>query len=353
MPSLEELDLSQSRVTGEGFQYLADLPQLRWVGTSGLPISDKDLILLSQLPTFSGSQYNSAGHLDLSSSKVTSKGLWLLRDRNYAWADLSNLPLADKDLQVVATWKNLYTLELSGTHVTGDDLSLSSNTNLQTLRLDGTKISDDGLASLQLPPTVVALSLSHTAITGETLTTLSGLRLLTLELAGTPLSSQGLANALALDCSTLDLSNVALTEPLPATNGNRLTNIILNGESPITKTLPGGPIGKQLRSLTLHDATEQHLDVPFRLPMLQFLTLVDGTFARDSFQVLSDHPSLQNLKLINCRLNSDAITEIGRMKSLQVLYVQTSEKKATGFEVLKGNNPTLKIYYLDMREGLW
>ena len=83
----------------------------------------------------------------------------------------------DGELAVLATLKELLSLNLGGTDVTDEGLvHLASLTSLRRLHLEKTKVSDDGLARLAKLENLSYLNLYQTGVTDSGLTHLEGLK---------------------------------------------------------------------------------------------------------------------------------------------------------------------------------
>jgi hypothetical protein len=131
LPSLEQLDLSHTRITDEGMLHLK--PALR--------IADLNLYY---------------------AELITDQGMTAIRD----WKRLKRLNLrgtriSDGTLQIVSRMTGLEALDIANTQVTDNGLDyLLTLTNLRELAIGRSRLSDNALAVLRMLPTLTYLDLS-------------------------------------------------------------------------------------------------------------------------------------------------------------------------------------------------
>jgi hypothetical protein len=92
---------------------------------------------------------------------------------NIVSLSLTNMPVGDSVIPMLARFPNLEVLNLSGTEVTGKGLaSLAGLIKLQSLSLSNTKVSADGLKALAVIPSLEKVFLWQTSVDERNLTTL-------------------------------------------------------------------------------------------------------------------------------------------------------------------------------------
>jgi hypothetical protein len=131
LPSLEQLDLSHTRITDEGMLHLKAAPR----------IVDLNLYY---------------------AELVTDQGMTAIRD----WKRLKRLNvrgtrISDGTLQIVSRMTGLEALDIANTQVTDNGLDyLLTLTNLRELAIGRSRLSDNALAVLRMLPTLTYLDLS-------------------------------------------------------------------------------------------------------------------------------------------------------------------------------------------------
>jgi hypothetical protein len=131
LPSLEQLDLSHTRITDEGLLHLKTAPTI--------------------------------GDLNLYYAElITDQGMTAIRD----WKRLKRLNvrgtrISDGTLQIVSKMTGLEALDIANTQVTDNGLDyLLTLTNLRELAIGRSRLSDNALAVLRMLPTLTYLDLS-------------------------------------------------------------------------------------------------------------------------------------------------------------------------------------------------
>jgi Leucine-rich repeat (LRR) protein len=171
---LEFLDVGFSRVTDDGFENLADLTELKWLGFGGNKMSGVALPLLQLLPALA--------HLDVGGLQRTDSGRWglALSDFNLESIealtkleslDLQDAKVTDLGLQRLSALSNLEMLDLSRTPLTGRGIkALTSLPKLKSLKLWQCEQVADGIAEhLPALKRVEVLDLAETSVTDEVL----------------------------------------------------------------------------------------------------------------------------------------------------------------------------------------
>jgi Leucine-rich repeat (LRR) protein len=127
---LEELNLSETKISDQGLDYLRNFPHLKTLFLDRLSISDEGLSALAAIKPLSA--------LHLSHDGITGRGLARLGQVDLEELDLADNQLTDPDLQSLLKFKNLAVLSLSDTGITDAGLKvLEKLSNLKTLMLEG------------------------------------------------------------------------------------------------------------------------------------------------------------------------------------------------------------------------
>lgn len=241
--SLEELQLTSTRITSKGLAQLRRLPQLK---SLTLPESTNDdglkevgtLTGLESLSMMGGFRapgtrpklwgpLTSAGWTNLGNLKEL-KELYLgqlpIGDDEIAFVEnlirlrrleIPNASVADAGLRHLQRLQQLEYLNLMNNCITGTGFAeLDSLVQLQRLDLGGTPLSDQGLEFIATYENLSMLNLCRTKITDDGLTSLKRLPKLTwLILSGTAVTDDGLASIKELKrLINLDVSRTAVTD---------------------------------------------------------------------------------------------------------------------------------------------
>lgn len=132
--------------------------------------------------------------LALSHWNITGEGLKeVAKIKGLHTLHLSQTKIADEQLPVISTMKDLRELRLTKTSVTGKGMaSLTTLENLETLSLNMTKVGDDGMKALGSMKNLKSLDLGDTPLTDKGLEDLTGLEnLKTLRVYTTKVTAQG------------------------------------------------------------------------------------------------------------------------------------------------------------------
>lgn len=165
-----ELDLRNTRVTGDSLASIRQMPHLETLILDGLAIDDESLAELSIHP-----------HLRRLSLAGTRVGDAAMRHMP-ALAGLESLSLsdtsvADRGLADLAGCATLESLDLAGTPVTHEGLvSLRGLRKLTSLDLSRTEIGDEGMSSIKRLDALEDLNLSRTKVTAQIIPALEHLR---------------------------------------------------------------------------------------------------------------------------------------------------------------------------------
>src|SRR5262249_1335143 len=132
MAGLEALDIANTQVTDNGLDYLLTLTNLRELAIGRSRLSDNALAVLRMLPTLT--------YLDLSGARPTPPDLARRRGEG------GSMP--ESTLRAIAELKELRTLKLGYSSVSGDGLKiLSALAKVEKLGLEGCARIDDSAAS--------------------------------------------------------------------------------------------------------------------------------------------------------------------------------------------------------------
>jgi Leucine Rich repeat len=186
---LEQLDLSETRISDIALSNLRSLTSLESLGLSDTQITSTGLESLSKLTRLE--------QLFLGRTSITDAGIPHLRGMSgLKILSLTETRVTDKCLVHLGRLPSLQDLDLTGTQVTGTGFDhLKRLTNLEALRLERTQLTDAGLATLNGLPCLRFLDLCDTRITDSGLANLN--RSLDLDdmlnLEGTGITDAGLA----------------------------------------------------------------------------------------------------------------------------------------------------------------
>ena len=156
---LEDVGISNSRVTDAGLIHLKNLPRLTSLGLADTQISDAGLLYLKGLPQLTS--------LDLSGTQVSDAGLRHLSELgNLERLHLARTRITDAGLAHLGRLTRLRWLDLQDTQITDAGLShFTAITSLDTLYLDRTRVTDAGLRDLRQLPNLDWLSMNGTSVT--------------------------------------------------------------------------------------------------------------------------------------------------------------------------------------------
>ncbi len=136
-PDTELLTLGHTRVTDRGLSTLTELPSLRWLDLTNLPISDE------AFARFGGC-------------------------RQLRQLSLENTRVTDRSLEHINRFTELEELDLSGTNVTSSGLArLQGLKDLQVLWLTRTQIDDEVIPVLQTMSNLEQVDVSGTGVTKQ------------------------------------------------------------------------------------------------------------------------------------------------------------------------------------------
>jgi internalin A len=192
-PNLRTLDLSDrqksrlSPISTTGVAQLDGLKNLTYIGLAGANVDDSIVPHLLK---------HALQNLELSDTKLTDAGLAQLTSlTGLRSIEINNTAVTGAGLASLKSFPGLKFLELAGTQISDAGLvHVQPLTGLVTLNLDNTQITDAGLPSLAGLTSLIELRLGKTNITDaglKNLASLSSLRLLRLD--GTQVTDAGIA----------------------------------------------------------------------------------------------------------------------------------------------------------------
>ncbi|MDZ4837826.1 MAG: protein kinase [Candidatus Melainabacteria bacterium] len=181
---VERLDVSkgdlegQLDITDEGWAAVAKLP-LKEVNVSRVLIRDSGIKLLSKIPTLK--------EIDLTDTNVTDKGMEYLVKTPLTHLNVSQcIFISNRSAASIAKISGLKLLNACGTDYTDDSLNqICSSLNLEEIRVNScTKITSKGLKNLAKCKTLRIVQAQNTKMNADALKAMSGLPLEYLSVAG-------------------------------------------------------------------------------------------------------------------------------------------------------------------------
>lgn len=152
-PRWEEVELSDTSISGAALARLAPCRGLRLLRLSGMKLSENDLDALRHWPALD--------ELELDDCAVTSEGLKRLRHcQRLKSVLLRNNPIDDNGMAIFAELPALTKVDLEGTAITNEGLKpLMGLRRLRSLDLSRTQVTEEGLHELRraLPKCVVVI----------------------------------------------------------------------------------------------------------------------------------------------------------------------------------------------------
>jgi hypothetical protein len=166
MPNLEWMDISNTRVSDDGLQYLEG-HRLRYLNLSSTQVTDAGIAHLTKLASLHS--------LDLSHTHISDRGLSSLKDiPGLASVNLTDTQVTDIGLVDLAMVPQLEWLDLVNTRVSDAGMKdIRQMNRLRYLNLSSTKISDAGLSELKALTTLRDLLLLEVNVSPEALRELS------------------------------------------------------------------------------------------------------------------------------------------------------------------------------------
>lgn len=157
LPSITRLDLRHAEIA-DGQLHIRDLPALRLVAAAYQPIGNRTLSELAKAPSLE--------ELDLSHTRVTDEGLPHLEDlRHLRTLDLPVTSISDAGLKHIGKLTSLEKLSLGATRISDAGLAHLENLNrLRELDISWTPVTDAGLARLQNLPALETVNVCETQV---------------------------------------------------------------------------------------------------------------------------------------------------------------------------------------------
>lgn len=310
-------------------------------------VNDADMRWLTQIPTLQ--------EINLSRTRITGKGLELLADlENVAALSLRFAEsLTAADIGLLAPWKHLRTLDLRGTRVDSSVFErLAVHHRLESLDVSSTEVDDEGFEELTALPSLRDLRCGANRLNGSALTVLkaaSALRSLDVGgyqrvesgLWGLALTEQNLSRIGGLaQLESLVLRGAKLADHSAGATGNdqKISNELvgLDNLAPLTK----------LRSLDLGDLPVKSGDIAW-LPALGELAEldIDGSLQVDDAIVdtLLKLGSLKRLNLAGTLLTDAALRQLAGLTALQRLIVGGTQVTAGAVAAFARQRPDCHV----------
>ena len=230
MPKLERLYLDYTKVTDEGMKKLAGMPQLTRISLAGTQIGDKGIEYLVKLRL---------RELDLNNTKVTGEALSLLgRLEKLEHLELGTYyPKGEKNFAALAQAKDLELLELKDNQITVEDLAdVATISSLKRLVLANCSIENGALQNLKPLLHLETLDLSSASLSRAKLKEIAQLpALITLELNGSNATDETLVDIANLlpGLQNIDLKDTVVTEKgvLELSKLHQLKSVELDGSA--------------------------------------------------------------------------------------------------------------------------
>lgn len=347
---LEELDLSDSRVTSRGLVHLASLERLRRVKLTGLDVTGAAIEAMGRAPALE--------ELDLSMARLTDEGLEALRglshlraltlvmcedDREALYAAAGNLTtlrtlaiytqtLTPDRVRFLSQLANVEELRLSAGRLDPEEdtevrlaEALAGMRHLRVLSLSGGMDTSRVLASLHGAPGLRQVTISALSPVPE-LMRFGGLRALSItrpRVLGPPASpSRGLASLRELHVRFGSPGSLGpLLGALPRIRCLGVAAELAASDASALADLP------ELDELHLRGCLG---DVDFprvrALKTLRKIVITQGTVSTGTLAALAALPHLTELELRGCRIGPEGLEAIGRMRSLRRLGLSCTRR---------------------------
>jgi len=293
-------------------------------------------------------------NLNLSDTKVTDSELrYLERLTALESLDASGTLLANLGLTYLGKLVALRSLDLSRTPITNEGLeSLNGLPALLSLKLEKTKITDAGLAHLEKLRTLTSLDLSYTETTDVGLSHLKKLtNLRSLILWGTKITGAGLEQLKGLkSLQSLDLRFTGLT----SADFAHLEKLLTLQQIQIDNVTIGDKEVLHLKQLALLEATIWHsqiTDAGFRcidkLSTLKMLSLW-GTNVNDyGLQYIGNLKSLEFLDLSDTKITDAGLPYLEKLSDLSFINLSGTQITDAGLRFLE---PMSSLLSLDLQK---
>lgn len=321
--------------------------QIVRVDLSGTWAHDADMRWLAQVPTLE--------EINLGRTRITGKGLaWLtelehVTDLNLRFAEF----ITATDIGRLAPWKNLRALDLRGARVdSGVFERLAAHNQLESLDISSTEVGDEGFEELTALARLSELRCGANRLNGSALTVLkTAPALRSLDVGGYQRVESGLWGLALSEQNLIRLGELAQLESLTL-RGAKLAdqdagptgeNLALQQQIVGLQNL--APLA-ELRSLDLGDLPIESAELSW-LPALSKLTEldIDGSFQIDDaiVGVLRKLPSLQRLNLAATLLTDAGLHELAGITSLQRLVIGGTQVTAAAVAAFTRQRPDCKV----------
>jgi Leucine-rich repeat (LRR) protein len=335
LTGLEEINLHSTNILGTGLKYLVKLKKLEGLSLNSTHVGDNELAYLSDLPSLKsldlwGTPVNDAGMVHL--GKIVSlKTIRLSKG------------VGDEGLSHLKNLTSLRHLSVSDPSISDKGIShLSGMTQMEYLYIADTQISNEGLLQLKQMKKLKELHLWQTRVTEEGLINLKGLTKLEQLRLGFPFTEAGLVHLSGL----ASLKHVRLDESSMTPKGldilsemKSLEDVIIDcgrkggshNTDAVVKKLTGS---LKLKSLSICEGlTDEGLAYLTNIQSLEKLDIFRSQVTGMSIAVLAELPCLKELSLVEPTLTSEAWAAIGKLCSLECLYLNFIQSKFTDADI--------------------
>jgi len=324
VPQLDEINLSDSKVTDHSMGYLYRFHGLKKLNLNGTKIKDEGLKSLALM--------DSLTNLELKDSTATPAGLKLLGNMKFLnELNLDRTNTNDDVLEAISTLPQLKVLSIRMTPITDKGLaSLAKMKWLERLYITGTGITNRGLASISKMK-LKELRLADTAVTGRGLSVLKDMTALeSLTLDHIALKDSDLASLVEIPTlGSLDLSDTAVGDAGVAILAKKQNwNYINFRDTRITDGAADSLAGiKSMTSIGLEKdrISDKMVKKISTLPNLESLSLNDDHVTDESAEALAANtPNLKSVDLSGTEITDAGLMKLAALKDLKEVSLWSS-----------------------------
>jgi len=335
LTGLKEIDLQGTNILGTGLRYLTKLKSLQGLNLKNTHVGDNELAYLSDLPSLKslflwGTPTNDAGMVHV--GKITSLKVLLL-----------SRGVGDEGLSHLQSLTSLQHLCVYDPSITDKGLSyLAGMTQMESLHIAETQITNDGLLHLKQMKNLKSLYLWHTRVTEEGLVYLKDLTNLEQIRLSFPLTEVGLVHLSGL----VSLKHVRLDESSITPKGldilskmKSLEDVIIDYKIHDGSYNTDAVVKKLARSLRLKSLsiceglTDEGLIYLKKMRSLEKLDIFRLQVTSKGIAELSELPCLIELSLIEPTLTSEEWAALGKLSSLECLYLNWIQSRFTDEDI--------------------
>jgi internalin A len=348
--SLEELDVSSTKITSESLAIIGTLSRLKRLNISNTRVSTNDLKHICHLQNLTALnigytrvesiapllKHLSLDTLILEHAAITDSGVQSIPAR-YALKELnlSNTTITDASLSSLVQLRSLRRLNLANTRITNKGLqSLDHLPMLEELDISGLDVSDEGMAGILKLTNLRKLNLASTKVSNEGACQFRYLRLVAIDVSKTRVGDKGIRSIchrsphlseLAIGKNSSDRSLCYIAQ-LP-----RVSRLVLDNSKVTGKGIRALQASQHLTSMTLRLQNGIHADIFDELALLPRLTeldLIDAPLRVSSLAALRNHRTLEQLRLyLDEPSTNEALSCVASCARLHDLYLIGSVNK--------------------------